>query len=648
MGLVPFSSAFSAEKSLPQQIAEATDRIATELEKGPRLELPPLSPEEAAVEAPELIRKAGEEFVAAWRLSRRVHLASVAANQQDAKENQQQAAGNPDSDLKQLIQRTIEGTPPPALSEYASAFERNRGPANPDCGQDDANMMEFFNSLMALRNLRAGEHLKALPYLHGGEANAKILHAYGIDREELAIGSWLYRGTDPAHLEKIGTERVARMLLKWAEMRWAEAGKDAAKDGLAGPNRPLFPTYVLVHLLKPANEVTDETKARVSNFLATAGVQLRPVDFWLQAVPPGTEKWMAPLAKLGLEHELNEVREKSSDILANAGIPHDPPALKQPARFRVTVNGAPWPGGLAQDLSYLSVSLLLQNGSKRDHSAYRTAQGIFALDPDDLANVSIKEAAIEVPRRYDLVTSPGEPLLRVPLPNPIPLGEVQDIDFKTVGISIRPKLPTGRGTPARLIEIEFGPVSGESTPRGCRYHLKEADELILPHVSHGEYWLRVRHPGTALMPWTKVKVGPDTKLLAPRLEVGSTLVVPLTPSKLEIPESWPPQLRENRSIRLGYWEEIIELWRDGTRVVDLGPTPEGADDHFPHSAIFASLAPGEYEVRTRRFPFSTPTSFQLIEPRTIKVSVRPDGPVYQLTEPLELKLNPLPKEKEGD
>lgn len=642
------SCAFAQSK----QIQVATDRVAAELEKGPRLELPPPSPEAAAVEVPEHIHAAGEEFVAAWKLYHRFSLATAPPKPVPAAKEPQRPAGEKDLSIERLIQRTIDENPPPALAEYWAAFEIFNAPAYADCGQVEYERVLFCDSLLALRNLKAGDYLVAyrqLGTIGHTKARESILRAYGIDPEDIHLGAWLHGNPDFDAIRQHGKEKSASMLLKWAEIRWNKLGKHAVRDQEL--KLPAFPDQVLISFLRPANGVTDETKGKIAQFLATNGVQIQPVSYWLKAMQEGAETWMVPLAKLGLNDELNLTRERASALLTKAGIPHDPPVMKQPAKLRVTVNGQPLPKDLAnpkKGKSHLNVTLALTERSSRGFYTWMKEDGVFEVNLDELAGLDIKEARLTFPQNnLSVISTPAEPFLETTLALPLQPGELRDIDFPSVAVTIRPKLPASRRTPARLMEIEFGPVSRESTPRGCLYHLKGADELILPYVSPGEYWLRVRHPGTALMPWTKVKVGPNEKLLAPRLEAGSTLVVPLGPSKPQIPESWPPELIDSLGLSRGHMENIVHLWRGNELVTEWVPIPEGSDEHFPNSVIFANLPPGDYEVRTRRMPTTDP-SFQLIEPRTIKVSIRPDSPVYQLTEPLELKLNALPKEKEGD
>lgn len=638
-----------------RSIAEATNRIAAELEKGPRLELPPLSPEEAAVQAPEAIRSAGEEYVAAWKLTRRWSLATAPPVPKPERDKVQPAAGKKDLDLDHLVKRTLEDNPPPALEDYSAVFseiyESFKVPSDQFCGQDSYELELLFDSLLALRSLRIGDYLTAYRHLDDSsfaKARASILRAYGIDLEDILIGSWLHGNSTFDLLRPEGKEKSASMLLKWAEMRWKQMGKQAVRDHEL--KLPAFPDQALISFLKPGNGVSDETKGKISQFLATAGVQLRPVSYWLKAMPDGGDAWMVPLAKLGLSDELNLTRKKASAILTKAGVAHEPPAMVPAPKLRVTVNGGAFPKELAQagnSRGKLIVTLPLGERSSRDCYAWLSEEGLFELHPDELAELSAKAATIKFPRNYLATSSPAEPFLNATLPLPLKPGETRTVDFKSVAATIRPVLPAGRRTPARLMEIEFGPAAGESSPRGSLYHLKSADELVLPYVSPGEYWLRIRHPGTALMPWTKVQVSPDKKLLAPRLKAGSTLVVPLAPAKPEIPASWPPQLVDGLGLERGDVEHLVQLWRDGTQINEWGPTPEGTNDHFPHSAIFGNLPPGDYEVRARRIPTSTP-SLELIEPRSFKVRIREDSPVYQLTEPFELKLNPLPEEKAKD
>ncbi len=191
--------------------------------------------------------------------------------------------------------------------------------------------------------------------------------------------------------------------------------------------------------------------------------------------------------------------------------------------------------------------------------------------------------------------------LRASVPLPVEPGALHEINIETVQVTIKPVLPKARTGDGNVTEIEFQWVNGDDAPNGSsyRYHADETGKLVLPHVSPGDYWLRVRHPGTELMPMTRVTVDRKRRLLEPKLKPGSTLVVPVAWPGGEMPKELPGDLArmfawsgDKRSVYLQWFE----LRRQGEKFKAFGPIPETARGRFPRSAVFANLPPGKYEI----------------------------------------------------
>jgi hypothetical protein len=98
----------------------------------------------------------------------------------------------------------------------------------------------------------------------------------------------------------------------------------------------------MLHLLTPGNDVTEATKERIAAFLHANAIRLRDAGFWLSQSPPGTAKWLKPIARAALQHERNDVRKMGEQMLRDAGEVDVTAELRPPARYRLFVNGELW------------------------------------------------------------------------------------------------------------------------------------------------------------------------------------------------------------------------------------------------------------------------------------------------------------------
>ncbi len=607
----PILPAHSAE-SIQDRLKAETERIAAELAEGSRLVPPGLPPEEGEQEPPRLIQSAGEDFVRAWRSWNTVSLPSPRRAISPAAPPEKRINVHEDSPpFYDLLTRTIEAEPPPKPEEYAR-FIYN--------GFDGcANGVMHFEWLSerghTLSLLRSGEHFDALKQLSGqpGFARDNLLRAYGIDPEEFEIGRWLHKLCMPDGLCRQGGEKTAAMLLKWAKLRWdAEFARieEARKTRFhPGHDEPYFPRLDLILLLRPDNGVTDETKGKIARFIETKGLEMFPLADWIRSTPRGSEKWMVSLARQGLGHELNEVRTRSSRILTAAGIEHSAPELRPAPQFRITVNGKPWPGdtGLTGwEARPPGMSFDYGEPGHEGGVAFgveKVEEGLFTVDSDRFFEEKhIRNAKVyRMPPSGMFPTSASSPWLRASVSLPVKPGAIHEINIETIQMTIKPVLPKARTGDGNVMEIEFDRADGENVSDGSlyRYHADETGKLVLPHVSPGDYWLRVRHPGTSLMPMTRVTIDRKRHLLEPKLKPGSTLVVPVAWPGGKMPKELPTNLArifargDGERSAYRWW---FELRRQGKKFEAFGPIPESARGRYPRSAVFANLPPGKYEV----------------------------------------------------
>jgi hypothetical protein len=82
------------------------------------------------------------------------------------------------------------------------------------------------------------------------------------------------------------------------------------------------------------------------------------------------------------------------------------------------------------------------------------------------------------------------------------------------------------------------------------------------------------------------------------------------------------------------------LRKNGEKFSDFGPVPKGVAEKHPSSAIFANLAPGDYEVVLPEIKGEAQNGKSLVAvgQSPIKVSIKPEDPVYLFSDPLKISI----------
>ena len=645
-------SCLHAQDDISTRLETETARITKELEAGPRLSLPPSPGDEHTDSPPAIVASAGKEFVDAWSLWHRVITQPVVV-QKPVTETKSVNAYEEMALFRDLLDRTIKETPPPKSSDYSKFTYKSLD----WCGDGSMRFMQLFHRGHTLALLRNGDTFPALRALATdprSPAFDPLSRAFGLDPQELRIGKWLHKGCLPDDLCNAGGDKTALMLLKWAELHWdreIERQKEIKAGGITPHlEEPYLPRLDLLLLLRPDNGVTDETKEKIARFIETKGVEMLPPGHWIRLTPKGGEKWMVPLAKQGLTHELNAIRKRSSTILRMSGIEHAAPELRPAPQFRVTVNGKPWPGDAGTNRSWGEPGMSFDcgepgKGGGRAFSLQRSPEGLFTADPDNF----FEQTDIRTIEVYDFPSTgspigPRAPWLRASVKLPVKFDGINEIDIKTLPVTIRPQLPAERVGSKHVLEIEFDRFDeGHVSDGSYRYHLEPGSkEIVLPHISPGDYWLRVRHPGTALSERMRLSVNKTNSLLEPKLELGASVVVPIEWPEGKSPEKLPMDLA--RTLAWAGDEhsgltQLLELCRDGKRF-SCGPVPVSAKGLFPKSAIFANLPPGDYEiiVPARTWKPEDEEPAYSIRQTSIKITVSKDSPEFITAAPLRVDL----------
>ncbi len=629
------SLSYSQEKTSARVLSEI-GKATAELAEGPALDLPPTTDGQVP---PETITKAGQEFVKVWTVWRQI---SEPRPKPKTKE-----PGSPDPKpinadqerelFDKLLLRTIAANPPVDPAEY-SRFTYS---SLDWCGDGAMAFSRDFQQGYVLALLRAGDPFAALQNLSDspGPALDNLLRAFGTDPEEFAIGQWLGHRGLPDKICRSGGEKTASMILAWMEMRWEEeAARRKEKVYSHPPDEPHFPRAGdIMQLLRSGNKVTDETKAKIARFIGTNGTRMEPISYWIYSSPKGSAKWLAGLATTGLTDPLNRTRTKSSQILTTAGIDHQIPELRPAPLFRVSVNGE-----LRNDFTP-GISFGYAAGGGRALRLNPAPDGLFTTDPDHFFdNGPVTHAEVyRLPGAGGKPLSPHDPWLHAQVPLPPKFGAVTDIPIVTTEVTIQPRFPSSP-PPAEddITEIEFDRQSPGHTPDGSinYYHVKGSSPLVIDHVSPGGYWLRVRHPGTALMSRIKITVSKDHNEFKPELERGATLVVPIQWPEGKIPGNLPGPIARKFAWggETGGYSGLLELRREGKEFKEIGPVPVGAAEKFPHCAIFANLPPGSYEIRLPAINGeATPGEDAFsIKADSIHFSIGKDSPSFVTSDPL--------------
>ena len=589
---------------------------------------------------PATVSEAGADFVEAWKIYQ-----IVTANRPRSPDAPSPRDGNKDlinagkewEKFEDLLRRTVEADSPPDLSEY----KRFTYSSLDWCADGAMTFSSRYQNGLALVMLRNGKTFDALQLLAstGSTKTELLLPAYGADPETFRIGDWLAKKSLPDRICKTGGDKTARMLMHWIDLHFDSELKrrriQQETNRYDMPNdEPYFPQTDIIQLLRLDNGVTNQTKSRIIDHIKTKGITLTPVGNWLYAIPKGAENWMAPIARLGLDSPLNQVRKRSSAILKAAGVEHEPPTLHPDPRFKVLVNGEKWPGRLGSNAA-LSLSI----DSERAGTACSLKDfhdGIATCDADEFSeNGKVKLAQVYI---YPYVWG------RIGLP--IDYESIGTINIEARELIISPVFPDRTSAPedstyaVELDRYEEGHMTDGSTSRRT---IKNHGLCIYPNVSPGEYWLRVRHPGAVLEDRRRITIRNDEEVIRPRLEKGSSLVVPVEWPELSDPEKLPPELGRSfvgfGSDWHGSLQSVITIKGEGVRKgQEYIATPEAAEGRFPHSVIFPYLPPGKYTVESpaRKIEPSGIHPGCSIRPSSIEVEIREDSPPFAITKTLKI------------
>ena len=605
---------------------------------------------------PPLIQDAGKDFVSAWRVWATVMAPRTEDKPATLPEDRKRLVNVDESwePFHDLLKRSIEADPPPELAEFPQFTLTSLS----WYGSADGFRVIYAKGvgLTLLRQKKMHQALK----MEGLKESARdsILMAFGVDPEEFRIGGWLNEAGYPAALCEDGGERTARMLMDWMDFRWevelARRKKSAVTHSYGLYKEPVFPGAAVLQLLRKDNGVTEETKVRIAKFIETRSLEMFPMQTWFYVYPKGAERWLVPIGWRGLTHDLNEIRNRSSRLLTAAGVEHPKPEMRPDLRFSVLINARIWPGEFGHPgvrPSGLPLSVHADNSSWSTY-LLPDGPGSFRVDFDSLMRYGSNLKA-EIRQRPILFgekwAKPTDMWLRAKVPLPIDLFHVNQIEMETYDFSIRPKFPERIGAAEEEVyEVDFDMADGgkdQKPPREghCRLLVKGRQPLVLSTVSPGDYWLQIRHAGAALMPRQKVTVSWWRRSVEPRLETGSTLVVPVEWPEVKEPEKLPPELAPSFGGFRPDWHDslhsVIRLKRkDGSVVEDFGKLPIAAKGRFPMSVIFPYLPPGEYEVESpeRTIEPAGTNSGCVIRKTSLKVEIRKDSPVFVVTNPLKI------------
>lgn len=608
-------------------------------------------PEPAAeVIPPPLIQQAGKDFVKAWQTWERVMAPAQVIDPKTPPPVPKHLinAATDWEPFHALLTRCIEGQPPPELSEF-SPFTYRDGSFCADGFMSFARRSEKGITLVRLRRGDFSEALKKLSF--NQEPPAPFLRAFGVSQEEFRLGAWLHRHDDLDEICKAGGELTARLLMDWADLR-GEVELERKRAVIATRTRPYydepyFPRSELALLLRPNNGVTEQTKTRIAAYIEGRGLEMDPPEQWITSCPKGAERWLVTLARKELESKFNDSRKRASRLLTAAGIEHPGPVLMPDVRFRVRINGKPWPGELANEQGNgpdlgMSIDFVDRGGP-----AFRPdlqKPDLLSYEADTFSGTGpIKEIYV-----YQFPTSwsghkvePRQPWLRGNVPLPLDFEKINEIDIRTVELTIRPKFPkrTGIATEDDIQEVEFGMVDSHEE----RFVMKGGESLVLTRVSPGDYTIRAIHPGALLAPAGKFTITEKNRLIEPELLPVSSLVVPVEWPEVKAPDKLPQELalpfvRSNGDLHSSLRSVIRLKRKDGTLVEVEGGAPAAANGRFPDSVIFPHLQPGEYEVESpdRTIEPDGISPGCVIKKSSVTVTIREDSPVFVVSAPLKV------------
>ncbi len=441
------------------------------------------------------------------------------------------------------------------------------------------------------------------------------------------------------------------MLMDWVDLR-GEIELERLRKSMAtldypDTGEPSFPVWDIVQLLRPDNAVTDETKTRIATFIEEHGHQMAPEELWEASCPKGVEKWLVPFARRQLEANLNQSRKRASQFLTDLGIEHPEPVRIPDLRFRVRINGQPWPGELTDDAGRGPELKLRINYEKVGGKAFSPQ-----VQEPDLLVCGADEFVTQRPISEIFVFSapistgsfgadPRQPWLVGNVRLPLDSGKTHQIDIRTVELSVRPKF-SRRSAIAPEDNIYEAKI-GRFRLFQERFIVKDGGPLALPRISPGDYTIQIRHPGALPSEEKRFTIDDNNCLIEPELMPASTLVVPLEWPELKSQDTLPYALHlrfiGSRDQLHDLLRSVIQVKRkDGTVVEGEERAPAAANGRFPDSVIFPYLPPGEYEVESPDRVIDPVENFPgcIIQRSSINVVIREDSPVFVVLSPLKV------------
>lgn len=586
---------------------------------------------------PDFITEAGENFVAAWRIYQTITKSRPAGGGKPTKKDVKLINAHEEWEkFDDLLKRTVESEKAPEVSEYSKFTYSSLD----WCGDGVMAFSSKYQKGLALAYLRNGKPFEALLILGGtqqGKPNP-LLRAFGIDPEEFLIGEWLSKKTSPDRICKLGGEKTAGMIMDWIDLHFEtelQRRSRAEKDGHYNHpvDLPYFPRTDITQLLSPDNGVTDKTKSRIIDYIESRGFKITPLGNWLYSCPKGSEIWLAPIALRCLGDPMNGNRKRAANLLERAGVEHEPLVLRPDPKFRVLVNGEPWPG-ILENHHRLSLSV------KSEKSGFAggiksVGNGIVTCDADHFRGKGkLLSAALYV-----------YPYIWGKIELPVKFEEMNVVNITVGELRIEPVFPERDIDAADMtyaVELdrfeEGHPPDGSTSTRT----VENQEPYVLKYLSPGEYWLRIRHPGAVLEPRRRITITEDNWTLKPELVKGSSIVVPVDWPERAEPESLPPELGRMLLWRGSSHHTLPSLVQiKGENLAGREgyiATPEASIGRFPYSVIFPYLPPGKYTIECpERTIEPTGTSPGCVIKRSsIEVEIKKDSPAFVTTEPLKI------------
>lgn len=645
----PLLADLNEDRHPAKDILNALDRKLESLPEN-SIELPESADK---TEPPSFIEEAGEDFVTAWQLYRSIAMRPPEPSADPTPLDRKDLINAYEERklFEDLISRTIRAEPPPKISEY-SRFTYS---SMDWCGDGSMTFMSRYETGLILANIRHGKHLKALQLYsnYNRPSRDTLLRAFGADPEMFSLGAWLNKRCSAEAMCKTGGELTAAMMMHWIDLHHTEEmeTRRIARETLwsvGTDNVPYFPRTEIMWLLRPENGVTDKTKTRIVGYIENKGDANASLGHWLYSYPKGAEKWLVPIALRCLEDPRNEIRERASKILRKSGVKYQEPERLPDVRFRVTVNGKPWPRDLERDDGRLHLTVFKKSSESGKKPKF-IGDSLFVCDGDDFRTGDPYRAFFTVYPGFvsEGVTIPkGSQTLRGEIKLPVDFQGINKVDFKTTELTVIPDFSDRKIADENLIYSLNLAIDYPNRVAGAEvksYILRHGESLYLPMVSEETYWLTVWHPGAAQQAPVKVKVDRRHNVIRPRLEQGTTLVVPVDWPEMAEPEKLPPELSRafvwsKPSLQAGL-RAVIRIKRIGDPSVVISPgAPESIERRFKNSVIFPYLPPGKYTVESPDVTIepSGTSPGCLIRRSSIEVEIGKDSPVFVVTKPLEI------------